>query len=211
LFDRIYKEFQLMSSLRRFSLGLLLFGLPVFAGDVPGIKNFDKVDGHVYRGAQPSEDGFRYLAKIGVKSVIDLREADGRSEAERRSVTAAGMNYINVPMTGLTPPSQAEITKILSVMEDETSGPVFVHCKRGADRTGAVIAAYHIDHDKWANDRALKDAMAHHMSFFQFPRQNFIKSFQPRAIDATAAAPDKQGTAPAAAASPALVMPAAKN
>ena len=27
-----------------------------------GIENFDKVDAHVYRGAQPTEEGFRYLA-----------------------------------------------------------------------------------------------------------------------------------------------------
>src|SRR5437660_5683403 len=179
---RIY---QLMSFHRRLTLALLVFSLPVFAGSAPGIKNFDKVDDHVYRGAQPSDEGFKYLAKLGVKSIVDLREADDRSEAERRTVAAAGMTYINVPMTGLTPPTEAEITKILALLEDTTSGPVFVHCKRGADRTGAVIAAYHIDHDKWENDKALKDAMSHSMSFFQFPRQGFIKKFQARTVDAS--------------------------
>jgi protein tyrosine phosphatase (PTP) superfamily phosphohydrolase (DUF442 family) len=178
-----------MASLSRQSLAFLLLSLPVFAGSAPGIKNFDKVDDHVYRGGQPSDEGFRYLAKLGVKNIIDLREADGRSEAERRSVTAAGMNYINVPMTGLTPPSEAEINKILAVLEDGNTGPAFVHCKRGADRTGAVIAAYHINHQKWSNEQALKDAMDHHMSFFQLPRQGFIKKFQPRTIDASLTAP----------------------
>jgi len=48
---------------------------------VQGIKNFYQVDQHVYRGAQPSNEGFQYLAKLGVKTVIDLREADGRSKA----------------------------------------------------------------------------------------------------------------------------------
>ena len=91
-------------------------GVPVFAGSAPGINNFDKVDDHVYRGGQPSNAGFQYLAKIGVKNIIDLREADGRATEERRVVTAAGMNYINVPMTGLTPPTDAEITRILSVL-----------------------------------------------------------------------------------------------
>jgi protein tyrosine phosphatase (PTP) superfamily phosphohydrolase (DUF442 family) len=187
-----------MSSLRRFPIALLIFGVPVFAGSAPGIKNFDKVDEHVYRGAQPTDEGFKYLAKLGVKSIIDLREADGRAEAERRSVTAAGMTYVNVPMTGLTPPTDAEITKILALLEDGNSGPVFVHCKRGADRTGAVIAAYHINHDKWNNQKALSDAMAHKMSFFQLPRQSFIKNFQPRTIDASVA-PVPATAAPAAA------------
>ena len=44
-------------------------------------------------------------------------------------------------MTGLIPPTQPEIDKILAMLEDSSSGPVFVHCRRGADRTGAVIAA----------------------------------------------------------------------
>ena len=67
---------------------LLVLGLPAFGGSAPGIKNFDKVDTHVYRGGQPTDEGFRYLAKLGVKVIIDLREADGRSKAEERVVTA---------------------------------------------------------------------------------------------------------------------------
>jgi tyrosine-protein phosphatase SIW14 len=186
----------------RLPLCLLLFGLPVFAGSAPGIKNFDRVDAHVYRGGQPSDEGFQYLAKIGVKTIIDLREPGGRSRAEEDVVTRAGMTYVNVPMSGLTPPTEAEITKILGILEDSTTGPVFVHCMRGADRTGAVIAAYHVDHDQWDNDRALQDAKAHSMSFFQFPRQNYIRNFQPRIVsakakDVPAAVP--AGVAPAAA------------
>jgi len=160
---------------------LLVFGLSAFsASSVPGISNFDQVNEQVYRGAQPSDEGFRYLAKIGVKTVLDLREADSRAAAERRAVVASGMQYVNIPMTGLTAPTAAEITTILALMEDGGNGPVFVHCMRGADRTGAVIAAYRIDHDQWDGARALKEAMSHGMSFFQLPRQRFIRTFQER-------------------------------
>ena len=164
-------------------IALLLFCLPVFAGSAPGIKNLDQVDSHVYRGGQPTDEGFQYLAKSGVKTIIDLRESDDRSKAEERVVTGAGMQYVNVPMTGLTPPTEAEIAKILSILEERATGPIFVHCKRGADRTGAVIAAYHIDHDKWENARALQDAKAHSMSSFQFQRQRYIQDFRPRIVD----------------------------
>ena len=50
---------------------LLALSLPAFGGSVEGIHNFYKVDEHVYRGAQPTDEGFQYLAKIGVKTVID--------------------------------------------------------------------------------------------------------------------------------------------
>src|SRR5215471_3805448 len=110
---------------------LLSLTAPVFAGSVPGIKNFDQVDANVYRGGQPTEEGFQYLSKLGVKTIIDLREFDARSQAEERLVASDGMQYVNVPMTGLTPPTEAEITRILALLEDTTTGPVFVHCRRG--------------------------------------------------------------------------------
>lgn len=159
---------------------------PLFAGSAPGIRNFDQVDERVYRGGQPTSVGFAYLASLGVKTIIDLREPGDRSTAEERVVTAAGMRYVNVPMTGLTPPSESEITKILSILEGSGAGPVFVHCWRGADRTGAVIAAYHIDHDNWDNSRALKDAKAHGMSFIQLPRERYISEFHRRVATMTA-------------------------
>jgi tyrosine-protein phosphatase SIW14 len=158
------------------SILLFLGALPVFAA--PGIGNFDQLDAHVYRGAQPTAAGFEYLAKIGVKTILDLRDDGPREE---QTVTADGMKYVHIPMTGLTPPTPAETSKILALLNDDASGPVFVHCKRGADRTGAVIAAYRIDHDHWDNPRALKEAMSHGMRAFQVPRQNYIRTFASRA------------------------------
>jgi tyrosine-protein phosphatase SIW14 len=177
---------------QRLPLYLLVASLPLLAGNAPGIHNFDKVDDHVYRGGQPSNEGLQYLAKIGVKHIIDLRESGSRSRDEEKVATAAGMHYINVPMTGLTPPSEAETAKILAILEG-ADGPVFVHCLRGADRTGAVIAAYHIDHDKWANGRALQDAKSHGMGFFQLPRATYIRNFQPHTVDASVTKPVDAG------------------
>jgi len=173
------------------NLSLTVFfavGLPVFAASTTApIENFHQIDQQVYRGAQPGAEGFQYLSKIGVKVVLDLREHDSRSAAEERAVTANGMRYVNVPMTGMTPPTDAEISKILGLLEDPAQGPVFVHCKRGADRTGAVIAAYRIDHDKWENARALSEAMGDRMSHWQFQRQAFIRTFKGNSTTTAAA------------------------
>ena len=164
-------------------IGFLLGALAAYAGPaVPGIGNFHQVDEQIYRGAQPSEEGFAYLAKIGVKTVVDLRDNNERTSVEQKEVTGLGMRFESIPMTGLTPPTNAEITKILALLESGPNEPVFVHCKRGADRTGAVIAAYRIDQDHWDNKRALKEAMTRRMSPFQVPRQKFIRDFQPRSI-----------------------------
>ena len=187
-------------SFTRIRLFLFALALPAFAGSVPGIKNFYQVDAHVYRGAQPTDEGFKNLAKIGVETVIDLRETDERARAEEKVVRATGMKYVNVPMTGLTPPTEAEITRILGIFEDKATGPVFVHCRRGADRTGVVVASYRINHDRWDNARALREAKTCGMSVFQFPRQSYIRAFAPRTNDvktataATATVPSSGAT-----------------
>lgn len=191
----------------RVSVTALIASLPLIAASAPGIKNFDRVDANVYRGGQPDEQGFQYLAKLGVKTIVDLREAGERSKVEQREVTGLGMTYVNVPMTGLTAPSDAQITKILAILEDGSTGPAFVHCRRGADRTGAVLAAYHIDHDHWNNNRALKDAKAHKMSFFQFPREDFIRNFQASSVDARLDAAKATPTAVTSAAATTLAAP----
>jgi protein-tyrosine phosphatase len=160
-----------------------VFAFQVFAGSSDsGIENFYQVDQNVFRGAQPSEAGFKYLTKIGVKTVLDLREADQRSRAEEGLVTADGMKYVNIPMTGLAAPTEAEIGRALGILEG--GGAVFVHCKRGADRTGVVIATYRIDHDGWDSERALREAKARGMSFLQLPRMSYIRTFRPRVLEA---------------------------
>ena len=198
-----------MSYLKASVVCAFLFSLPAFAGSsVQGIKNFYEVDSHVYRGGQPNESGYEYLAKIGVKTVVDLREPGDRATEEEQAVTALGMKYINVPMSGLTPPTAAQTSEILGLLEDNSTGAVFVHCMRGADRTGAVIGAYRIHHDHWSNDRALSEAKSDGMGFFQFPRENYIRNFHSQLLEAnstplgdtmkvsTAAAPavDRHGT-----------------
>ena len=136
---------------------------------------------------------------------MDLRESGARADHERETVSALGMKYVNVPMTGLTPPTESQINQIFGLLEDQASGPVFVHCKRGADRTGAVIGAYRVDYDRWANAEALKEAKADGIAFLQLPRKNYIMTFQPRPAVATV----KPATNPAITAAPAVVLPAA--
>ena len=152
------------------------------ASAVPGVGNFEKVNDHVYRGAQPTGQGFQSLAKLGIQTVIDLRESgDARSVSEWKAVEAAGMQYISIPMKGYQTPSDQSIAGVLTVLENTTTGPVFVHCRRGADRTGAVIACYRIEHDHWTNERALAEARSMGMSWLQLSIQHYVQTYKPRA------------------------------
>jgi tyrosine-protein phosphatase SIW14 len=170
-----------------------------FAGPVvQGVGNFQKVDDHVYRGAQPTDEGFRNLAKLGIKTVVDLRTRSDRSLIEEKAVTAAGMHYIGVPMRGTETPPNESVHKVLALLEDATTGPVFVHCHRGADRTGVVIACYRIEHDHWTKDRALVEARSLGLSWLKRAFQRYVLSYRPRILGIGAPkTPDASAVAPA--------------
>ena len=127
------------------SLTLSFAGASSQSEDLP---NFQKVDDHVYRGAQPTNNGFKDLAERGIKMVVDLRDIGEHSQAdEQKAVTDLGMQYVSIPMQGMSTPKDKQIAAVLALLNDVRSGPVFVHCRRGADRTGTVIALYRMVHD----------------------------------------------------------------
>ena len=167
-----------------------------FSADAPvvtGVHNFHEVDPHVYRGAQPTAEGLRSLAKLGIKTIIDLREGGTHSEAEKRAVEALGMRYVSVPMRGFSAPSNDQIARVLAILESSGSSdwPVFVHCRRGADRTGTAIACYRIDHDHWPGQKALSEARLHGMSWIERAMQEYILKFKPAAPQVSSASIEK--------------------
>ena len=58
--------------------------------------------------------------------------------------------------------------------------PVFVHCQRGADRTGVVIAAYRISHEKWTDEQAITEAKRFGLAVVQFRKKDYISDYYKR-------------------------------
>src|SRR5437016_6249112 len=77
------------------------------------LPNFLKVDDHVYRGAQPTDSGFKNLADLGIKTIVDLRDIGEHSQAdERNMVTGLGMRYVSMPMPGMSTKTEAQIKAV---------------------------------------------------------------------------------------------------
>jgi tyrosine-protein phosphatase SIW14 len=144
---------------------------------VPGITNFARVNNRLYRGAQPNGDGISSLARLGVRTIINLRMTNDVWSAEEAEARALGITYTNVPMSGIGRPTDDQVAKVLSIIETG-SNPVFVHCQRGADRTGTIIACYRIQHDKWSSKQALQEAKEHGMSALEIGMRHYVAEFE---------------------------------
>ncbi len=154
----------------------ILVALTALSAGPITVRNFHAVDDRIYRGGQPSEKEFEEISKLSVKTVIDLRAGVDRSE--KAIVEKLGIRYIHEPMSAIMEPTPQQIGKILQLLETEP-GPVYVHCLRGKDRTGTVIACYRIAHDKWENQKALDEAKSFGMSRLEWRMQQFIRQFKP--------------------------------
>jgi len=150
--------------------------------EAPGVPNFHQVNERVFRGGQPANTAWNSLASLGIKVVVDLRPASEHpTESEARAVEAAGMRYVNVPMKRLGAPFEDAVVKVLALIGSESGDPVFVHCKRGSDRTGTVIACYRILHDHWENQKALQEARTYGMYSIERAMMRYILNFNPTA------------------------------
>ena len=120
------------------------------------IDNFGRVSPNYYRGAQPKGSDYADLAALGVGTVINLTDDDGQAN-ERQLVERAGMKYVHIPMSTHRPPTSDELSRFLAVVNDSSSGPVFVHCVGGKHRTGVMTAAYRMTNDGWTSEQAFRE------------------------------------------------------
>ena len=144
------------------------------------LPNFHRVDDNLYRGGQPRAGGLARLKAVGVRTVLNLRYERKQSAAEETAARAEGLRYFNIPMYGLARPEEAQIARALALIDDPENRPVFVHCERGSDRTGAVVACYRIAPAKWTAKQAIDEAMGFGMYRIEVAKRSFIRDFYGR-------------------------------
>lgn len=115
------------------------------------VRNFHFVHTYLYRGGAPSEAGLRELKEMGVSTIIDLRRRGLGVAGEEAYARQLGFKYINLPTSHFL--SAGDLKTVLTEIErakDGATGPVFVHCASGSDRTSYVVAVWRLTHDRWS-------------------------------------------------------------
>ena len=121
---------------------------------IRGIGNFGEVTPTLFRGGQPTHEGFRALAKLGIDIVVDTR--GNRSSSEGKEVRRRGMQYVAIPWHCPMPRDEV-FARFLKLLQENPNKRVFVHCRLGDDRTGMMIAAYRMAAEGWTASQAMRE------------------------------------------------------
>jgi tyrosine-protein phosphatase SIW14 len=128
-----------------------------------GVPNLYRFTDSLYRSAQP--DLLR-LDSLGFQAVLNLRF--GHAD---QAPAVSGLQRHQIRMY----PIFLQKRKLLRALKylDTAPKPLLVHCKHGADRTGAVVALYRIIYQHWSKKDALKEmkrgGYGYHRKYFNIP------------------------------------------
>jgi protein tyrosine/serine phosphatase len=146
----------------------------------PGLSNFARIDERLYRGAQPTAEGYRTLKQLGVKTVINFRS----HHSYKKDIEAAGLACVEMPIQadviGSEPPTDEQLKLFFDTVLDPGRQPVFIHCMKGCDRTGTLSAVYRMEVQGWTTDEAMQEMHAFGFNPYYADLKNFVRGYQPR-------------------------------
>jgi len=152
---------------KRLNLMVLGWTILVVAGGllawlVPAAPNFGCVEpGVLYRSGQPGAEALRVLRRqYGIRTIVNLRSSrklktDPLAREEIAFARESGMHFINLPYGDPSP--EAQVERFLAIVGDSANHPVLVHCARGKERAGVMVAAYRTRKQRWSFSEALSE------------------------------------------------------
>ena len=128
-----------------------------WAQPVPGtsVKNLNRVTPQLYRSAQPDAAGMRELEKLGIRTVIDLRDLND----DKKEARGTKLRLYRVKMNAWHIEDE-DVVRALALLRKTGDGPFLIHCHHGSDRTGVVCAMFRLVEQGWSREdtiRELKD------------------------------------------------------
>ena len=146
--------------------------------DLPPTQNLYRVTQDIYRSAQPDKEAMEQLEKLGIRTVLNLRDNhDDNDEAKD--------THLHLERVGMTTWSikEEEVLRALVILR-AAEKPLLVHCMHGADRTGLVMAVYRMVEQSWSKEAALDEMQnggyGFHTIWMNIPR--FIKKMDVQAF-----------------------------
>ncbi len=92
------------------------------------------------------------LEQMGIRTIVNLR----LTSSDRALLAGSSLGTVDIPAEPWDLEA-ADVLAFLRVVTDPARVPVFVHCSHGADRTGAMTAAYRVVVQGWDKEEAIRE------------------------------------------------------
>lgn len=160
---------------------------------IEGVPNSGKINDRLYRGAQPRDPGLLELKKLGITTIVNLRDEDpSKISWEENRAESLGIRFVHIAVNEWSPPTNEQVAQFLSIFRDNPQEKVFVHCHFGEDRTGVFIASYRMAFEKLPADQALKEMRYFGYNSLWHPSMTaFVRDFPARLTTAPTLVPFK--------------------
>lgn len=139
---------------------LLLAGCCTLVSKTP-LPNFSAVDPDkcIYRGGQPTDEGFARLKAMGIKTIIKLNEGDKEDGGTDNTAVNLGLTVKQFPINTLEQLFYTRKNQVAAAVDD-IEPYTYIHCLHGEDRTG-VVCYFYRRKTGWSKDRACKEMLNH--------------------------------------------------
>lgn len=64
---------------------------------------------------------------------------------------------VSSPLSGEWSPNDAQVDRILELLADPSKRPIYIHCMKGMDRTGMIVALHRVYNEGWTSERAQQE------------------------------------------------------
>ena len=127
---------------------------------ITGVPNACEPLPGLVTGGQPTAAHIAALRAAGCEAVVDLRDPmEPRSLNEPAEVQGAGMEYVNIPVSGATM-TDATLARVRDTVSNLVGDrQVFVHCGSGS-RVGATLRPYLMLDKGLGEEEAVEIAMS---------------------------------------------------
>jgi protein tyrosine/serine phosphatase len=161
---------------------------------IAGVPNSGKINDRLYRGAQPRDSGLLELKKLGITTIVNLRDEDpSKISWEEKRSESLGIRFVHIAVNEWSAPTNEQVAQFLSLFRDHPQEKVFVHCHYGEDRTGVFVASYRMAFEKLPPDQALKEMHYFGYNGLWHPSMTaFVRDFPARLTTAPTLVPFKR-------------------
>lgn len=93
----------------------------------PGLPNAYQVSHWLYRGGQPTRQGYEELVKMGIKTVVNLRV----TPQNKKIIEGLPLTVYQVPLNPVMLNTDG-VEEVLKLLSNPANYPIYLHCRYGS-------------------------------------------------------------------------------